>query len=289
MNLIHLPSVTSTSTYLQDLLHTQPDLEEWTIVCSDFQTAGRGQKGNSWESADGQNLLFSILLRPTFLPAQSQFLLSETISLSIAEVLNQWHEGFCIKWPNDIYHDDRKVAGILIETSIMGKQITQCTIGIGININQTDFESEAPNPVSLRTLIYERLLHDTTTSNDMFAPCYGNQTTDILRGQNLSRLETELPAIPLDNIFTHLISTIQANYQQLQQDPAIIEAKYAALLYRRNGFHPYIDVRSGAAFDAKILRVEPCGKLHLKDTNGDEHTYMFKELHFVLPCGISKE
>ena len=144
----YLKEVDSTNRYLRRLL-LEETLSEGSLVVTDFQQAGRGQVGNVWESEDGKNLLFSLLIYPHFLPVNRQFLISQIVSLSVKEVLELYIEGVQIKWPNDIYWKDRKICGILIEHDLMGEWLSQSIIGVGINVNQKEFRSDAPNPVSL--------------------------------------------------------------------------------------------------------------------------------------------
>ncbi|MDE6431375.1 MAG: biotin--[acetyl-CoA-carboxylase] ligase, partial [Duncaniella sp.] len=115
------------------------------------QTAGRGQRGNSWESAPGKNITMSILLRPEGLHPSRQFVISRAVSLAITGVLRRYMPASAVrvKWPNDIYVDDRKICGILIENVISSASIRQSVVGIGINVNQRRFLSDAPNPVSM--------------------------------------------------------------------------------------------------------------------------------------------
>ena len=135
------------------------------VVVADYQTAGRGCGTNTWESERGQNLLFSILLHPKSIPASRQFHISMAISLAICEALGQQIGDLSIKWPNDIYWRNAKIAGILIENTLKGTVIKDCIIGIGLNVNQRVFHSNAPNPVSLwqihgQTTDRKQLLHE---------------------------------------------------------------------------------------------------------------------------------
>ena len=132
-------------------------LKDNIIIRTDFQTKGVGQKGNFWESKKGKNLLFSLSIGFENLLAVSQFYLSAIASLSIVSLLKKYlsNEIISIKWPNDIYVGGKKIAGILIENSLIGERIKRSTIGIGINVNQIIFESDAPNPVSLGAITYE--------------------------------------------------------------------------------------------------------------------------------------
>ncbi|MBP9507653.1 MAG: biotin--[acetyl-CoA-carboxylase] ligase, partial [Bacteroides sp.] len=122
--LVHLSETDSTNRYLKQLCDQSP-VEELTTVVAEFQTSGRGQRGNIWESEAGKNLLFSFVLYPTFLEARRGFLLSQLISLALKEELDQYADGFSIKWPNDIYWHNRKIAGILIENNLIGSSISR--------------------------------------------------------------------------------------------------------------------------------------------------------------------
>ncbi|MBR5735568.1 MAG: biotin--[Bacteroidales bacterium] len=128
------------------------ELPDKTIYVADFQTAGKGQRGNCWESAKGENLLFSILLKPTDILAEDQFIISQAVTLGIKEYIRSKGITATIKWPNDIYVNDRKICGILIENSVNGHEIGSSIVGIGFNLNQLSFSPDIPNPVSLSLL-----------------------------------------------------------------------------------------------------------------------------------------
>jgi len=217
---------------------------QFTTVVAGFQTAGRGQRGNKWESDEGMNLLFSTVLYPIFLAVKQQFLLSQIISLAVKEVLDSFSEGFSIKWPNDIYWEERKIAGVLIENSIQGKRIENSIIGIGLNLNQRDFPAELPNPISLRQIT----------------------GTEVDREYVLEMLLKEFFLL----------------YRGLQRgDKQLIEDEYMLDLYRVNGYYWYED--ANGRFQARIDNVLPSGHLVLKtlETN-EERLYAFKEVQFVL-------
>ncbi len=141
---IHIDETGSTNQWLRDR-----QLEDDVCVVADFQTAGRGCGTNTWESERGKNLTFSLLLHPVMMPARQQFVISKAVSVALCKVLSQHAAGFSIKWPNDIYWNDRKIAGILIENRLQGTLVKDSIIGIGLNVNQKVFLSDAPNPVSL--------------------------------------------------------------------------------------------------------------------------------------------
>ena len=123
-------------------------------VVADYQTAGRGCGTNMWESERGKNLLFSLLIHPTVISANEQFRITEAVSVALCQTLQSYiTQRVEIKWPNDIYVCDRKICGILIENRLQGSTIKDSIIGIGLNVNQREFKSDAPNPVSLYQLI----------------------------------------------------------------------------------------------------------------------------------------
>lgn len=144
----YIKQTESTNTLIRKRLQTE-DLAEMFVLQTDFQSSGKGQQGNSWESEDAKNLLFSILLKPSHIAVDKQFIASQMMSLAIKKVLDQYAEGFSIKWPNDIYWKDKKIGGILIENTLQANKIKWMIIGVGLNINQQKFVSNAPNPVSL--------------------------------------------------------------------------------------------------------------------------------------------
>ena len=205
------------------------------VVWADYQTAGRGQGTNTWESERGKNLTFSILLHPVDLPANRQFLLSMQVSLAICEALGEHIGDLSIKWPNDIYWRNAKIAGILIENSLQGSVIRDSIVGVGLNVNQRQFQSDAPNPISLWQICEhetdrEQLLKDILTA------------LDRLLGQE-------------------------------------VREQYLAMLYRRKGFHPYVD--KDGVFMAELEDVEDDGHLLLCDDSGGRRRYAFKEVTFI--------
>ena len=130
-----IEDVTSTNDYLSQLCKNN-ETKEFYTVWAERQTAGRGQRGNSWESEPGKNLTFSIVLYPTVLKARQQFYLSMLVSTAVVYALNNYTKGFSVKWPNDIYWNDKKIAGILIENELEGNYVMQSIVGIGLNVNQ---------------------------------------------------------------------------------------------------------------------------------------------------------
>ena len=140
----HISKTTSTNDLARDAKYRDGD-----IVWADFQTAGRGQRGHTWESRAGENLTFSVVLEPTFLPAREQFLLSEAVALALVDMLAEQGVEARIKWTNDIYVGDRKLVGILIEHTYSGCNLSRTIAGVGINVNQRAFSADVPNPTSM--------------------------------------------------------------------------------------------------------------------------------------------
>lgn len=137
--LIYLPSCHSTNDIAADMVH-RPGITEGTTIIANYQTAGKGQRGNSWESQEGKNLMFSVILKPSFLSPAEQFNLNIVISLSVSELLTTYlGKKVKVKWPNDIFYEDKKICGILIQNFIKSSTVEASVVGIGININQIEF------------------------------------------------------------------------------------------------------------------------------------------------------
>lgn len=247
---INLPTVDSTNSFVRAMLQEEGtgqvisanSLPGFTLVVADDQTKGRGQQGNSWETEKGKNLTFSLLCHPDFILASRQWLLSQCMAVAIQQTLSRYVEGVEVKWPNDIYVGDRKISGTLIECDLQGKHISNCIIGVGININQTVFLSDAPNPTSLQ----------------------------LLTGKEYDR----------EKILSSLLQHFQHCYALLQEGREdAIRQLYMQHLYRREGFHRYRDVRG--EFMAEIAEVEPTGHLRLRFENGNVVRYELKEVQFI--------
>ena len=241
---IKVSQTASTNTYLSRLAATLPG---GTVIYTPSQTAGRGQKGNSWESEDGKNLTFSLLLKRPPVKARDQFYLSEAASLAVVEAMTaEAGDGFSVKWPNDVYWHDKKVCGMLIENSLDGSDIATSIIGIGLNVNQERFLSDAPNPVSLINITGHE--HDLTT----------------LLKRVCSRIE-------------ELVDTLADD--SARQD---LHSRYMAALYRNDGQrHPYEDA-AGHRFMASVAGIAPDGTLSLRHEDGTVHDYLFKEVKHII-------
>jgi BirA family biotin operon repressor/biotin-[acetyl-CoA-carboxylase] ligase len=149
--IIHIDETDSTNRWLKDWLVAESEMKakNYLVVVTEYQTAGRGCGSNTWESERGKNLIFSVLIRPQNMPASLQFHISMAMSLAICEALGTMVGDLSIKWPNDIYWRDSKIAGMLIEHTLVGAYVKDSIIGVGLNVNQRVFHSDAPNPVSL--------------------------------------------------------------------------------------------------------------------------------------------
>lgn len=156
---LFLEQTDSTNTYCKNLLNQNPQPPEGLVVQAAEQTAGRGQMGSVWTSAKGQNLIFSCVVFPVFLPPTDQFYLNMAVSLSLAKVLDEYIDGIVIKWPNDIYAGNKKIAGILIENSLLGSKLQSSVIGIGLNVNQNSFVGLQATSLYMQTGIEYSLTH----------------------------------------------------------------------------------------------------------------------------------
>ncbi|MBR1468742.1 MAG: biotin--[Prevotella sp.] len=244
--LIRLDEVDSTNRWMRD--YVPPAEEPMTICTADFQTAGQGCGANSWESERGKNLLFSLLIHPENIAARAQFQISMAASLAISDAMADFGiEGIRVKWPNDIYWRDWKLCGILIENRLSGTTIRDSIVGIGVNVNQTEFRfpkaighdpKTDPSPVSMRQILGREIERET-----------------VLR-----------------SIVGHLkLCSCMADYTRM---------RYNALLYRRNqGAFPFRD--KNGEFQAEILEVDELGRLLLKKADGQAAAYAFKEVRFI--------
>ena len=156
MKITRFKSIDSTNKYLQDLLEEGVDIID-NIVVAEFQSLGKGQGTNVWESEAGKNLLFSVALDMSFLRAENQFILTQMVSVAMIDVLKKYfpEEYLSIKWPNDIYFNNKKIAGILIKNEIKGMMLGTSIIGIGLNVNQECFDENLPNPISMKMITGE--------------------------------------------------------------------------------------------------------------------------------------
>lgn len=243
-----LQTVHSTNSFLRELNGGDASFD-MELATTEFQTAGRGQKGNSWESEKSKNLLFSILLHPVYVQPSKQFCISEAIALAVVKSLKEIvadelvAKDFSVKWPNDIYWKNKKIAGILIENELFGSTIRDCIVGVGININQQNFISDAPNPVSLYNIL----------------------------GVNTN----------VEELLDTIIKQFVANVSMIENgQTALLHNEYMDSLFRRKGIYPYRDADS--EFMATIKDVREDGRLILTDSDDKERIYEFKEVAIVL-------
>ncbi len=251
MKFIHLEEVRSTNTWVLEQLAQGVPMEDMTVVWTKRQTAGRGQVGNSWESEADKNISFSVLLRPTIIAPRDQFVISEIAALAVSETI----PGSTIKWPNDIYIGDEKVCGILIENQLQGMTLAYSILGVGINVNQERWIGNAPNPTSLKL------------------KCGVEQS----------------PEEVLHKVVERICYWYNALLLQPEEIQTTVHQQFCERLYRREGWFPYVDAQTGEAFNAQLSRVAPEGPLLLALANGETRSYYFKEVKFVLPCGVTKE
>jgi BirA family transcriptional regulator, biotin operon repressor / biotin---[acetyl-CoA-carboxylase] ligase len=239
-NSLYIAETNSTNNALREIIRKEK-LPEGFVVYTDFQTAGKGQAGNSWESENGKNLLFSMVLYPQQIPLDRIFLISQLVSLGVKKSLDRLTTGITVKWPNDLYWNEKKIAGILIENSLQGNKINAVTVGIGMNVNQKEFRSDAPNPVSLFQIL----------------------------GIEIDRNE----------LLVSICKEILSLYKELNAGK--IRLEYEAALYRKIGYHSYVEIATGESFRAKIVVIRPDGMLELETESGNCKSFYFKEVKFV--------
>lgn len=241
IKIIRLFETDSTNRFLHEYKGEEGQL--MTIVSADYQTAGRGQGSNTWESERGQNLLFSVKTHPINVEAARQYVMLEAGALALHEALSEYTSDITIKWPNDIYWRDMKISGTLSECTVIHKFISDCILGMGININQRMFRSSAPNPVSLSQIL----------------------------GRDVSKKEVLDVFIHKFGKYLHMVN--DGNYHE-------IDKTYTAALYRRTGFFTYEDAKG--RFPAEFERIEKNGNLVLRRVNGSQSKYAFKEVKFII-------
>lgn len=240
--LLDFPVLPSTNLFALDMLSEgRPD--EGTVIAARGQTQGKGQAGASWESEPGKNILLSVILYPDFVDTAAHFSLNQAIALAVRDTIaGLVPQSVAVKWPNDIYIEDRKTAGILLQTSIKGFRFQYCVAGIGINVNQTTFSEHLPNAVS----------------------------PAMLTGQ-----ESDLHEVRED-----LLLSLEERYLQLRagQTEAIRE-EYLRHLYRFD--EPALFQRKdGHVFEGRIIGVMPQGLLQVRHEQGIS-AYDVKEVAFL--------
>ena len=247
MKFLNLEETLSTNSYASA---RAAELEDWTVVSARRQTAGRGQRGNGWEAEEGKNLTFSVFFRPENFRARDQFALSEAVALAVVETLAGEGVEARIKWPNDIYVGDRKICGILIEHAVMGMNVSSTVAGVGLNVNQARFLSDAPNPVSLI---------------------------------QLTGRESDLTGM-LERLAELIRRNCEAAYTE--EGRRELHRRFIDRLWRGDGrLHPF-RLPDGTRFEARIADIEPAGFLLLETADGEMKRFAFKEVIFSLPDKI---
>ena len=250
---MYIKQTNSTSTLLREQYNE--DMPHLYTIRTDYQTAGRGQAGNSWESEEGKNLLFSALLKYEGIQAAEQWRLSMLVAVALWEVLANYlpQDRLTIKWPNDIYFGDKKLVGILIENNQVGGYVGYSIAGIGLNVNQTKWMSNAPNPVSMKEIT--------------------GQEYDV------------------ESLMEEWIQTMQKWERSSTEE---IKAAYLQRLYRGKGWHKYVEREvslqptmiaaqdTAGAFLAEFVSVTEQGELILRKENGEQKNYHFKQIRFVV-------
>lgn len=238
--IIRLEEIDSTNRYLKN--YREEGDEEMIVAVADYQAAGKGQGTHTWESEKGKNLLFSIKVYPHWIPVRRQFVLSMAGALAVKDALDSYVENITLKWPNDVYWNDKKISGTLIENTIASKGIKSCVFGIGLNVNQLVFHSDAPNPVSLAQIL----------------------------GHEVDR----------DEVLKKILDGFEKYYELLRRaDYMDVSGIYHLSLYRRKGFHPYRD--ADGEFEGALVEVEDDGHLILHDRQGRIRSYAFGEISIV--------
>lgn len=238
--IIRLEEIDSTNRYLKN--YREEGDEEMIVAVADYQAAGKGQGTHTWESEKGKNLLFSIKVYPHWIPVRRQFVLSMAGALAVKDALDSYVENITLKWPNDVYWNDKKISGTLIENTIDSKGIKSCVFGIGLNVNQLVFHSDAPNPVSLAQIL----------------------------GHKVDR----------DEVLKKILDGFEKYYELLRRaDYMDVSGIYHLSLYRRKGFHPYRD--ADGEFEGALVEVEDDGHLILHDRQGRIRSYAFGEISIV--------
>jgi BirA family biotin operon repressor/biotin-[acetyl-CoA-carboxylase] ligase len=243
-NAIYLTEIPSTNSYAIDLLSkTSPP--EGTCIFADYQSAGRGQIGRYWHSEAGKNLLISYIFYPESLDLSLQFYLNIMSGLALLETVKPYFPGVKLKWPNDIYAGDRKLAGILVQNVLRGQHIRATVVGIGLNVNEIQFPAEIPNPVSLAQLT-------------------GSET-------NLSQIRMQLSK-KLEQYFLILK---KGKYDHMM-------AEYRKNLYRIHKESLFTDA-DGMSFAGSIAGVDEQGRLQIIHAeNGQQVTYNFREVTYII-------
>ncbi len=235
-------SIGSTNDYAIELI-SKSNPSEGTVISAYHQTQGRGQIGSKWQSNPGMNLTLSVILYPAFLEASRQFLLTQSVALGVLDFLKPIISAdISLKWPNDIYYKDQKMGGILMQSSLKGNRLMWCVAGIGINVNQTHFDKNLPNPTSIKNITNQE-----------------KATMDLI------------PSL-CQHLEYRYLQLKSGQYQQIQSD-------YLQNCYRYMQ-EALFQRPSGEIFNGKIVGVDDSGKLRIVHQQGEE-AFGMKEVGFV--------
>ena len=239
-NSFKFDELSSTNDWLMEQIFVQK-LSEGTTVIAGHQTKGKGQRGSGWSAQDSKSLTFSVLLKPDFLLIAHAFDISVCVALAIHDCLNELRPGFHVKWPNDIYFEDKKIAGVLIENQVSRSAYQNAVVGIGLNVNQMDFE-ELPHAISLKQIV----------------------------GVDF----------PVEKVMERLCETLEARYLQLRAGKfEALKKAYLSNLYWFNEIHFYKS--ENVLLQGKIIDVLRSGCLQIELIDGEIRDFDIKEIQFV--------
>ena len=239
---IHLEQIDSTNAYLQRQ-QAECDIRSW-VVSTDEQTAGKGMGSNGWESEVGKNLTFSLALDVSFLPAERQFLLSKAVALGLIHVLDALlpTEKLSIKWPNDLYYEGHKLAGILINSTIKANMMDVSIVGIGLNVNQMQFQDWPTHPISMKQITGKEY--------------------------------------DLETLLQQVAESVAKETEKLKNDMAAVESEYLQRLYRYRTWADY-EV-GGKVQRLFMTGIDAFGQLQLVDEQQQMHQYEIKQIKFLI-------
>ena len=241
--IVFMDSLESTNNYASGLLKKEV-VPEGTVIHTHYQTAGRGQIGNKWESEAGKNLLISIIIYPHHIQPEEQFDISVAISLGVLDYIKPLVRSVSIKWPNDIYADDRKIAGLLIENALINNSIVHTVVGIGLNVNQMTFPRYVPNPISLK----------------------------MITGKEYD----------LRDCLTQLLPRIDRRYRQLVSDKSLkLKNEYISSLYGFMEWRSFRTISRGAIY-GRITGISRSGQLVVEEEDKSINYFSFKEIEFTV-------
>ena len=241
-------AIESTYTYLIKLKEQQPTLPSGAYVAAEYQTAGRGQQGNSWYSTPGASLIPSFLIQGTGLHISEGWSVSEWVALSLRQAVATYlprPELLSIKWPNDLYYGDNKLAGILISHTLEQDQIFYSVIGVGLNVNEPKFPSDIPNPISMMQIV----------------------------GSALSLADVE-------RAFKRQLTALYPDLCK-SRGRKLLHQSYLQHLYRMQRKSTFRNTANGTHFEGSIVGIAEDGRLRIVTEKGEEIRFAFKEVAYL--------